>query len=76
MSKDEIIALLPQLSEAERSAIQDKLDEIAGQAWRDDPDLSEADKQSLEDALAEYQKSPEAGSPWAETEACILAKLK
>jgi hypothetical protein len=75
MSKDEIIAELHNLSAAELAEVQSKLDEIAGQTWQDSGELTEADKHALDQTLAEYEKSPDAGSSWDEAEARILNKL-
>ena len=75
VSKDEIIAELPRLSQAELDEVQTKLDELAGRAWRDGAELSDADKQALDATLVEYEKSPDAGSAWDEVEARILNKL-
>jgi len=55
--------------------VQAKLDELAGAGWLD-PELSEADKAALDTGLAEYQKNPNGGSPWAEVKARIEAKLR
>jgi len=38
--------------------------------------LSEEDKRALDEAIAEYEKNPDAGSPWEEVEARIRAKLR
>ena len=75
MSMTEILAELPKLSPGERAAVQAKLDELAGAGWLD-PELSEADKAALDSGLAEYQKNPNGGSPWAEVKARIEAKLR
>jgi putative addiction module component (TIGR02574 family) len=75
MSKDEIIAELPHLSAGELAEVQSKLDELAGAAWQDGAELSEADKEELDRTLAQYEKSPDAGSPWDEVKSRILSKL-
>jgi putative addiction module component (TIGR02574 family) len=75
MSKMEILAELPRLSPEERAEVQAKLDELAGQAWQDRGELSDADKQSLDAAIAGYEKSPDAGSPWDEVKARVQGKL-
>jgi hypothetical protein len=76
MSKTEIIAELPRLSAAELAEVQAKLDELAGNSWQDHGELSAADKQTLDASIAEYEKSPDAGSPWPEVKARIQAKLR
>ena len=76
MTKAEILAELPKLSAAERAEIRAKLDELAGDAWLDCADLTEEDKRALDEAIAEYEKDPNAGSPWEEVEARIRAKLQ
>ena len=75
MSKAEIIAALPHLSPEDRTEVQAKLDELAGDAWQDCGELSDADKRALDAALASYEKSPDAGSPWDEVKARVPAKL-
>ena len=76
MSKIEIIAQLPHLSPEERAEVQAKLDELAGNAWQDRDELSDADKQALDAALAEYEKSPDAGSTWDQVKSRVQAKLR
>ena len=76
MSKAEIIATLPRLSPEDRAEVQAKLDELAGEAWQDRGELSDAVKQALDAALADYEKSPDAGSPWDEVKARVQAKLR
>jgi hypothetical protein len=75
MSKTEIIAELARLSPEDRADVQAKLDELAGDAWHDRGELSAADMQTLDDTLAEYQKSPDAGSSWEQVKARVQAKL-
>jgi putative addiction module component (TIGR02574 family) len=75
MSKAEILAELPKLTTDELAEIQWKLDEIAGECWLDGGELTPADKAALDAALAEYQKDPNAGSPWQEVADRIRAKL-
>jgi hypothetical protein len=75
MSKSEIIAELPRLSPEELAEVQAKLDELVGASWQDRGELSDTDKRSLDAALTEYEKSPDAGSPWEEVKARIEAKL-
>jgi hypothetical protein len=76
MSKTEIIAQLPHLSAEERAEVQAKLDELAGYAWQDRGELSNADKQSLDAALAEYEKSPDAGGTWDQVKSRVQSKLR
>jgi hypothetical protein len=76
MTKAEIIAELPKLSAEDRAEVQAKLDELAGSAWRDGGELSDADNEALDVELAEYAKSPDAGSSWEGVEARIQAKLR
>jgi hypothetical protein len=75
MSKAEIIAELPRLSAAELAEVQASLDELAGENWHDHADLSETDKSVLNAALAEYQKNPDAGTPWDQVKARVQSKL-
>jgi hypothetical protein len=76
MSKAEILAELPNLSEEERAEIQIKLDELASDAWLDGGELSEEDKRALDEAIAEYEDSPDSGTPWEEVKARIQAELR
>jgi hypothetical protein len=75
MSKAEILAELPNLKADELAEVQAKLDELLGETWLDDGELSDADKTALDAALADYQKNPDAGSPWQEVKARIQGKL-
>jgi hypothetical protein len=74
MSKAEILAELPKLSPNELAEVQAKLDELIGDGWLDNGELSEADKVALDEGLAEYERSPDAGSSWEEVKARIQAK--
>ncbi|TWT41880.1 hypothetical protein RAS1_30040 [Phycisphaerae bacterium RAS1] len=76
MSKAEIIAGLPRLSPEELAEVQAKLDELAGDAWHDRGELNNADRQALDGTLSEYEKSPDAGSPWEDVRARIESKLR
>ena len=71
MSKAEIIAELARLTPQDRAEVQDKLDELAGDAWLDRGELTDADKQSFDAELAEYERSPDDGSSWGELKARI-----
>jgi len=75
MSKAEIIAELPKLKPEELAEVQAKLDELAGEVWRDDGELTDADKATLDATLAKYGKNPDAGSPWGQVKARIQGKL-
>ena len=74
MSKTEILAELSHLKADELAEVQAKLDELAGEIWLDEGELSDADKTALDADLADYQKNPDAGSPWEEVKARIQAK--
>lgn len=76
MSKADILAELPTLKAEELAEVQAKLDELAGEVWLDDGELTDTDKTALDAALADYQKNPEAGSPWEQVKARIQAKLR
>ena len=76
MSKAEILAELPKLRLEELAEVQAKLDELAGEAWLNDGELTDTDKAALDAALVEYQKNPDAGSPWEQVKARIQAKLR
>ena len=69
MSKAEILAELPKLKPQERREVLDRiceLDRAAEEAWMDGGELTAQDKSVLEEALVDYQKSPDAGTPWEE----------
>ena len=76
MNKAEILAELPNLSAEDRAEIRAKLDELAGREWVDDGELSEEDKRALDEAIVEYEKNPNAGTPWEEVKAQIQAELR
>lgn len=76
MGKAEIISALADLSPEDLAQVQARLDELAGDAWNDRGELSEADKQTLDAALAEYERSPDAGTPWDQAKARIQSKLR
>jgi hypothetical protein len=76
MSKAEILAELPKLRPEELAEVQAKLDELTGEVWSDDAGLSDSDKSALDAALADYQKNPNAGSPWGEVEVRIRSRLR
>jgi hypothetical protein len=76
MGKVEILAALADLKADELAEVQAKLDELTGETWRDDGELSADDKTALDAALADYQKSPDAGSPWEEVKTRIQDKLR
>lgn len=76
MSKTEIIAELPHLSPEDLAEVQAKLDELAGETWHPQADLTDSDTSALDAALTEYQKNPDAGSPWDEVKARVQARLR
>ena len=76
MSKAEIIAELPRLSPDDRAEVQAKLDELAAADWQDRGELTDADRRVLDAAIAEYQASPDAGSPWANVKARVQDRLR
>jgi putative addiction module component (TIGR02574 family) len=75
MSAAEIVVQLPKLTPEERRAVRRRLDELEGNQWLDDGELTETEKQLLQERLEAYEADPNAGSPWAETKARILARL-
>jgi len=76
MTKAEILTELPNLSVEDRAEIRAKLDELAGREWVDNGELSDEDKRALDEAITEYERDPNAGSPWEEVKARIQAKLR
>ena len=76
MSKTEILAELARLSPEDLAEVQAKLDELAGESWQDRGELTDADKSALNAELSEYQKNPDAGSPWDEVKARVQSKLR
>jgi hypothetical protein len=75
MSKAEIIAELARLTPEDLVDVQAKLDELAGEAWQDRGELSAADKETLDAALADYEKSPDAGRSWEEMKARVHSAM-
>jgi len=71
MSKAEILAELSRLTPQDLADVQAKLDELVGDAWQDRGELSDADKQTLDAAIADYEKSPDAGSSWDDVKARV-----
>lgn len=76
MSKAEILEELSRLDPRDLADVQAKLDELAGDAWLAESDLTDADRAVLDASLAQYQKTPDAGSPWEEVRARIQSKLR
>lgn len=75
MGKAEIISELDHLSPDELAEVQAKLDDLLVSAWQDRGELSDADQHALDAALADYEKSPDAGSPWADVKARVQSRL-
>lgn len=66
---------IDRLSEAERLLlVEEILESLDGD--RPPPPLTEAQRRELERRLAALEANPEAGSPWKEVEARVLAKLR
>ena len=76
MGKAEILAELARLTPQDLADVQARLDELAGDAWQDRGELSDADRQTLGATIADYEKSPDAGSPWDEVKARVQSKLR
>lgn len=77
MSKAEILAELPRLTQSERQEIRLKLTQIDSEEWLDAKEpLTDSEKALLDARLAAYEKDPDAGSSWEEVEARIRARLK
>lgn len=76
MSTIEILAELPNLRPGDLSAVQAKLDELAGAQWLDHGELSDADKAALDAGLAGYDDRPDSGRPWEEVKARIEQRLR
>ena len=74
MGKTEIIAELPNLSPEDLAEVQARLDELAGETWHPPADLSDADKSALNAALTDYEKNPDAGSPWDQVKGRVQSK--
>jgi putative addiction module component (TIGR02574 family) len=75
MTSNEILDQLPKLTPNELAQVQAVVDELAGETWLDDEELSNAEKAVLDATLAEYGKSPNAGSTWEQVEARIREKF-
>ena len=79
MSKAQILEELPKLKPVELAEIQSRIEELAvygPDGWLADGALTETDKAALDEALAEYEKNPDAGSPWREVLARIRSRLE
>ena len=75
MSKTEILNELPRLKVGERQEILDKLLELEGTGWLDDPDLSDEERQLIESRLEAHRRNPEAVIPWEDVEAKLLTRF-
>jgi putative addiction module component (TIGR02574 family) len=75
MSKAEILAELPKLSELERDEIAAKLRELKGDDWLDEGELTEDDKRLIEARIAEHERNPDAAIPLEEFEARLKKRL-
>jgi hypothetical protein len=76
MTKAEILAGLPKLTNMERQEIRLRLAELDTDDWLDDKDpLTVREKALLEARLDVYSKYPDAGSTWEEVESRIRARL-
>jgi putative addiction module component (TIGR02574 family) len=76
MSKAEIIEELPKLTPEERSEIQARLDDLAGQGWLDGGELTDDEKRLLDSRLDECERHPSSFVPWEQAKAQIKASLK
>ena len=76
MSKAEIIEELPKLTPEERSEIQARLDELAGQGWLDNGELTDEEKHLLDSRLDECERNPSTFVPWEQAKDQIKASLK
>ena len=76
MSKAEIIEALPKLTTEERSEIQARLDELAGEGWLDGGELTSQEKRLLDSRLDECERSPASFVPWEQAKDQIIASLK
>jgi putative addiction module component (TIGR02574 family) len=75
MSKVEILSELPKLSAAEREEIRARIAELDHEGWLDEGELSPEEKATLESRLDDFDRHPNAGSPWDEAHARIQARL-
>jgi hypothetical protein len=76
MSKAEIIEALPKLTAEERSEIQTRLDELAGEGWLDGGELTNQEKLLLDSRLDECERNPLSFVPWEQAKDQINASLK
>jgi len=76
MSKAEIIEALPKLTTEERSEIQARLDELAGEGWLDGGELTSQEKRLLDSRLDECERNPASFVPWEQAKDQIIASLK
>jgi len=76
MSKAEIIEALPKLTAEERSEIQTRLDELAGEGWLDGGELTNQEKLLLDSRLDECERNPASFVPWEQAKDQINASLK
>jgi hypothetical protein len=74
VSKNEILAELPNLKPEELAEVQAKLDELIGDGWIDNGELPDAHKAALDSALLEYQKDQNAIYSWQQVKAHVLER--
>ncbi len=78
MSKAEILAELPKLTQAELTEIQFRIEDLATygpDGWRTDCELTDTEKQLIEARLEDMERHPEKSIPWAEAEARLEARF-
>jgi putative addiction module component (TIGR02574 family) len=76
MSKAEIIEELPKLTPEDRSEVQARLDELAGQGWLDNGELTDEEKHLLDSRLDQCERNPSTFVPWEQAKDQIKASLK
>ena len=76
MSKAEILEELQKLTAEERSEIQARLDELAGQGWLDNGELTDEEKRLLDSRLDECERNPSSFVPWEQAKAQIKTRLR
>ena len=67
MSKAEILAELPKLTESDREEIRHRLAELDRDGWLDEDDpLSAEEKALIEARISAHEKDPKSAIPWEE----------
>jgi len=75
MSKNEILAGLPELTRADRDEVRRRLAELDTDAWDESERLTDTERGILDSRLAAIEADADAGSSWKEVESRLRSRL-